>query len=89
MKSEAHILLSCSAEDLQLKLLHGETTSTELVNVFLEQIECHNRRGMGLNAVISACPRPVALELAERLDEERQKGQLRSKLHGIPIIVKV
>lgn len=31
---------------------------------------------------------PDALEIAKNLDEERQRGQIRGSLHGIPVLVK-
>lgn len=39
-----------------------------------------------LNAVISISP--AAFDAARRLDKERQAGQVRSVLHGIPITLK-
>lgn len=66
-----------------------QLTSEVLVNHFLDQIERHNTNGLGLKAIISVCPRQIALMHARALDEERQNGRLRSDLHGIPIILKV
>lgn len=66
----------------------GQLTSEALVNIFLDQIGRHNHSGMKLNAVLSVCPRNLAVEQAKRLDEERRLGNIRSDLHGIPIILK-
>ena len=77
----AHVLVD--------KLDAGETTSVKLVNLFLDQIERHNRQGLELRAVISTCPRDIVTREAQRLDEERKAGQVRSALHGIPLVVKV
>ncbi|KAJ4269772.1 hypothetical protein NW762_001440 [Fusarium torreyae] len=78
-------LLFAPAHQLQAKLEAGETTSTELVGLFLGQIERHNHR---FNAIISTAPRDLAIARAEELDKERKAGQVRSRLHGIPVIVK-
>lgn len=67
----------------------GRVRSQDLVNCFLDQSERHNSLGLKLNAVLSACPRDIAISEAEALDEERVKGKLRGDLDGIPIIVKV
>ena len=39
-----------------------------------------------LEAVIEV--NPDALQIAENLDEERDSGNVRSSLHGIPVVVK-
>lgn len=82
-------LLFLPTHEIRSKLALGETTSVGLVGLFLDQIERHNHAGLGLNAIVSACPRDIAVAQAKRLDEERSAGRIRSKLHGIPIIIKV
>lgn len=67
----------------------GHLTSEDMVLSFLDQIARHNNDGLKLRAIISVCPRDVATAQARMLDEERRRGELRSELHGIPIIVKV
>jgi Asp-tRNA(Asn)/Glu-tRNA(Gln) amidotransferase A subunit family amidase len=42
-----------------------------------------------LNAIISTCPPEIAFSLAKQLDDERKQERLRSKLHGVPIVLKV
>ncbi|KAI0098492.1 amidase signature enzyme [Daldinia grandis] len=80
--------LQSSAVRLQQQLAAGELTSVRLVEEFLDQIERHNSNGMRLNAVISVIDRSLALQTAEHLDDERKQGNIRSSLHGIPIIIK-
>ena len=82
-------ILQAPATTLQQQLSVGEVTSVRLVQEFLDQIERHNSNGMRLNAVISVLDRNLASETANRLDEERKHGKIRSSLHGIPIIIKV
>lgn len=67
----------------------GHLCSEDLVNYFLDQIERHNKHGLRLNAIMSVCPREVAISQAKALDEERRQGKARGELHGIPIIIKV
>lgn len=68
-----------------------------------DRIEEHNVKGLGLRAILDVRPRDngtcslvecpaftnrKALQAANRLDEERANGKIRSCLHGVPIIVK-
>lgn len=82
-------LLSLDAATLQTKLESGAITSAELVEQYLAQIEKHNKHGLSLNALIAITPRQLLLTRAAELDKERNEGKVRSKLHGIPILVKV
>lgn len=83
------VSLQCSAHEYRVLMQDGRLSSEDLVNCFLDQIERHNKRGLKLNAILSVCPRAVAISQAKALDEERRQGKTRSELHGIPIIVKV
>ncbi|KAL7936507.1 amidase signature domain-containing protein [Trichoderma chlorosporum] len=84
MSSQFNIL-TATADDLQRELSSGATSSRQLVQIYLSQIERHNDH---LKAVISTAPAPLLLERASMLDDERQRGKLRSPLHGIPILIK-
>jgi amidase len=57
-------------------------TSVELVEFYLERIAKYEK----LNAILEL--NPDALFIAHQLDIERKNGHIRSKLHGIPIIIK-
>ncbi len=81
-------LLRATAHELQQRLATG-LTSVELVEACLAQIERHNHNGMKLNAIVSVCPREIAIEQARRCDKERAEGKVRSAIHGIPIVLKV
>jgi amidase len=72
-----------SISELQDYLRNAAFTTTELVQCYLRRIEMVNPR---LKAVIEL--NPDALHDATRLDDERKNGQVRSRLHGIPFIVK-
>jgi len=82
-------LLTLIAAELQKLLTEKKVTSVDLVELYLAQIEKHNRNGMKLHAIICTAPEPNVFRLARTLDEEREDGNLRGPMHGIPIIVKV
>lgn len=58
-------------------------TSEELINIYLERIKKYNDQ---YNALITI--NENAIKEAKELDEERQNGNIKSAIHGIPIIVK-
>ncbi len=72
--------------DLQEKMDKGELTAKALVEKYLARIEAIDKGGPGLNSVIEI--NPDAISIAEQLDQERQNGQVRGPLHGIPIMIK-
>lgn len=75
------------AAQLQDLLQAGAVTNTHLVSPYLQQIEDHNKFGLGLRGIISTAPRDHLLERARKLDMEREHKEL-GPMHGIPIIVK-
>lgn len=58
-------------------------TSEQLINIYLERIKEYNNQ---YNALITI--NENAINEAKKLDEERQNGNIKSAIHGIPIIVK-
>lgn len=72
-----------SIQQLQEALSNGEITSVELVQYYLERISQYNDR---LHAIEHISP--TAIEDAQKLDDERAAGRVRSLLHGIPLVVK-
>lgn len=86
MQPQIFNVLSTTAADLQQLLTNKEVTSVQIVEEYLSQIGRHEA---ALNALISIAPRDKLLRAAASLDAERQDGRLRSRLHGIPIILKV
>ncbi len=73
-------------EQLQQGFENGDYTAEQVVQAYLERIENIDRNGPGLNAVLTL--NPEALAIAAELDRERQEGQLRGPLHGIPVLLK-
>ena len=60
----------------------GQVTSTHLVKV----IWSYQSLNPLLHSVIET--NPVAVCIAQHLDEERRNGHVRGPLHGIPVLVK-
>lgn len=80
--------LTTTAEKLQEFLISGSLTSLDLTNIYLGQIEQHNKNGLKLNAIISTAPQHIVAKQARILDAERAAGIIRGPLHGIPVVVK-
>ena len=80
--------LTISAFELS-DLLNAQTiTSVQLVELYLREINMHNKRGRQLRALISVAPKQVVLDIAKKLDDERAMGKIRGPLHGVPIVLK-
>ncbi len=82
----AFSLEEISIGDLQKKMQQNETTSVSITKAYLDRIKQIDKQGPKLNAVIEI--NPDAITMAERMDNERKQGKIRSALHGIPILVK-
>lgn len=70
-------------QQMQQQMAAGELTARALCQAYLERIEQFDSR---VNAVIEL--NPDALQIADKLDEERRAGNVRGPLHGIPILLK-
>ncbi|KAJ6573109.1 amidase signature enzyme [Mycena vulgaris] len=79
-------LYEASVLELQKGLDAGHFTSVNLVQAYFARIEEVNINGPGLRAVIEL--NPSAIEEATLLDIERKLTGKRSKLHGIPVLLK-
>jgi amidase len=80
------IWTEASIEDLQAQLEEGSVTSVALVDYFFARIEQYDVGGPTLNAIQHT--NPQARAQAQALDEERRSQGPRSRLHGIPVLVK-
>lgn len=80
---------TATVQEIQTALGKGLTSSVQLVEQCLEQIEAHNLKGRSLHAIISVPPHDKVTAVAAALDNERKQGSVRGPLHGIPFIVKV
>jgi len=73
-------------EGLRKKLVSGEYTSEQLVQLYLKRIEALDKNGTKLNSVIEL--NPDAITIAVALDNELKAGKSRGPLHGIPVLIK-
>jgi amidase len=72
--------------DLQTAMESGQYSSRSICELYLSRIKDVDQSEGGLNSVIEL--NPDALSIADALDAERDNGNVRSPLHGIPIMVK-
>ena len=72
--------------ELQDKMASGKYTSEQITKLYLVRIEALDKKGPKLNSVIEI--NPEALAIAQVMDQERKEGKIRSRLHGIPILIK-
>lgn len=79
-------LAEMSIEQLQQKMASGELSSQKITELYLQHIEAIDENGPKLNSVIEV--NPEALSIAKQMDEERQQGNLRGLLHGLPVMIK-
>jgi amidase len=76
-------IVEADITSLQKAMEAGEIRAAELVALYLERIKKFNKV---INAVLEI--NPDALQIAQALDDERQKQGSRGQLHGIPILLK-
>lgn len=79
-------LTTASLADISSALADGSVTSEQLVEAYTERIEALDQGGPALNSVRML--NPEAAEEAEALDAEREDGEDRGPLHGVPILLK-
>lgn len=72
--------------ELQARMLTGELTARDLVELYLQRIAEIDQAGPRLNAVIEL--NPDAWALADASDAERLENGPRGPLHGIPVLLK-
>jgi amidase len=73
-------------DEIQKMMNANKISAKQLVQNYLDRIEEIDKQGPKLNSIIEL--NPDALRIAEGLDIERKRKGPRSKLHGIPIILK-
>src|SRR5947209_10315111 len=64
----------------------GELNARELAEMYIERIHALHQHGPTFRSILEI--NPAALEIAEKLDEERRNHGPRGPLHGIPILLK-
>ena len=79
-------LENITIQELQKAMSHNQISARETVLWYLRRIAKIDQGKAGLNAVLEL--NPDALFIADMLDEERKRGQVRSVLHGILVMLK-
>jgi amidase len=80
------ILPEWTIAELQDKMATGELSARQIAELYLQRVDEIDRNGPFLNSIIEL--NPDALEIADKLDEQRKAGKVRGPLHGIPILLK-
>ncbi len=71
---------------LQKKMEDGSLSSYEITSFYLNRIQTIDQGEINYNSVYMI--NPDALDIAKSLDKERKQGKIRSKMHGIPVLLK-
>ena len=87
MRKDSVTYMETTIAEVQQSMLAGELTSTELVSWYLERIGSLDKEGPSINSIVNLNSK--ALEEAGTLDHYlKTTGQLKGKLHGVPVLVK-
>ena len=85
-RRKAFDLDEITVEGLQQAMQSGRLTARSIAEKYLARIEEADKHGPGVNSVIET--NSDALDVAEKLDRERQAHGPRGSLHGIPVLIK-
>jgi amidase len=85
-KDDIFELSEITITDLQQKMQSKQFTSRLITELYLKRIDQIDKKGIMLNSVIEL--NKDALNMADAMDREREKGKVRGLLHGIPVLIK-
>ncbi|MDN3583959.1 amidase [Mucilaginibacter flavus] len=85
-KDDLFELSEATITGLQEKMKSKQYTSRLLTELYLKRIDEIDKNGPKLNSVIEL--NKDALNMADAMDKEREKGKIRGPLHGIPVLIK-
>ncbi len=85
-KDDLFELSEATITDLQDKMKAKQYTSRLITELYLKRIDEIDKNGPKLNSVIEL--NKDALNTADAMDKEREKGKVRGPLHGIPVLIK-
>ncbi|AMN41518.1 amidase family protein [Rhodoplanes sp. Z2-YC6860] len=86
MAAKPFRVVEATIADIHAAYRDGALTARQLVQAYLDRIEAYDKKGPGINSVISLNPK--ALEEADRLDAAMRSSALVGPMHGIPILMK-
>ncbi len=72
--------------ELQAGMASGRFSAVSLTRTYLDRIEKIDRHGPSLRAVIEL--NPDVSGIGREMDDERKANRVRSRLHGIPVLLK-
>lgn len=78
-------LMDATIYEMQAAMETGNLTSERLTQMYIDRIEAYDKQ-LDLNSILAIDP--DALEEARERDREREEGNVRGPLHGIPVVVK-
>jgi len=84
-RSEAH---DWDATAIAARLADGSTSSQTIVEALLERIAAIDAPGSAVELRSIIATAPDAMARAAAADEARARGEVRSSLHGVPVVVK-
>ncbi|HEY9658858.1 MAG TPA: amidase family protein, partial [Allocoleopsis sp.] len=79
-------LIEATIEEITRAFEFEALTAEQLVQLYLNRIETYEDSGPTLNSITTI--NPEALEVAQQLDEARRAGDVKSAMHGIPVLLK-
>jgi amidase len=79
-------ITTATIQDINAAFDAGSLSSEKLVQMYLDRIAAYDQTGPAINAMVYVDP--DVLEVAKALDKERAESGPRSKIHGIPFILK-
>ncbi|KAH8551396.1 amidase family protein [Umbelopsis sp. PMI_123] len=82
-KCHGFTLEEATIDEIQERLESGHLTSYQLVECYVDRVDQINPYMKGVIEL-----NPDLYKIADKLDQERHHGKVRSPMHGIPILVK-
>lgn len=79
-------VIGLTVEDAARQMEDGSFTSAQLTQMYLDRIQALDVEGPALASVLEV--NPDAITIANELDAEREAGNVRGPLHGIPVLLK-
>lgn len=82
-QSDTFDIEEATIDQIQTAMQAGKLTAKRLTQLYLDRIAIVDKK---INSVIEI--NADALAIAESLDAERKAGKIRSRMHGIPVLIK-